>query len=191
FIISCAYFLQLKLYGINKTYFPLILGTISGMIIHVTLDMFYLDGVTLFWPLGERITIIPFTYNDLSPLYNSLLAKIIGTIDGHFELIFYYTLSHLANKYNTNKQLLVKWRSKQIILHDWPKRLRLFSLYLFMQMIFFLILAILSTSWPFLDRDAFIIILYIPLIPLFFLSSAIPLIMQETIAHIKVENNKR
>ncbi|MFX0185322.1 MAG: metal-dependent hydrolase, partial [Candidatus Hodarchaeota archaeon] len=26
FIISCAYFLQLKLYGINKTYFPLILG---------------------------------------------------------------------------------------------------------------------------------------------------------------------
>jgi membrane-bound metal-dependent hydrolase YbcI (DUF457 family) len=194
FILSFAYFVQLKWLGVRKTYFPLIIGVISGMVLHVTLDMFYFDGVTLFWPLQpieERITIIPFTYNDLSPLYNSLSAKIIGTIDSHFELFFYFSLSYLATKYNTNQELLIKWRSRQLILKDWPKKLKLFSYYLVVQMFFFLILAIISISWLFLGRDLFIIILYIPLIPVLLLSGIIPLLMQETISHIKIKNKNK
>ncbi|MFX0151974.1 MAG: hypothetical protein ACFFAJ_14385, partial [Candidatus Hodarchaeota archaeon] len=111
--------------------------------------------------------------------------------DGHFELLFFLFLSYLANKYNTDQQLLIRWRSKQFILNDWPKKLRLFSFYLVFQMIFFLLLAFLSISWPFLDRDTFIIILYIPLLPVFLLSGFIPIIMKETVVHINLEIIKK
>jgi membrane-bound metal-dependent hydrolase YbcI (DUF457 family) len=193
-ILGMAFLLQFKWPKARTTYFPLVLGIISGMILHISLDMFYWDGVSILWPLqpfGERITIITFTYKDLSPLYNSLSSKLIAIVDGHFELLFFLFLSYLANKYNTNQQLFIRWRSKQFTLNDWPKKLRLISFYLVLQMIFFLLLAFLSISWLFLDRDTFIIILYIPLLPVFLLSGLIPIIMQETIAHINIETNRK
>ncbi|MFX0149672.1 MAG: metal-dependent hydrolase, partial [Candidatus Hodarchaeota archaeon] len=107
-ILSTAFLLQFKCPKARTTYVPLIIGIISGMILHISLDMFYWDGVSLLWPLqlfGERITIIPFTYRDLSPLYNSLSSKLIAVVDGHFELLFFLFLSYLANKYNTDQQL--------------------------------------------------------------------------------------
>ena len=173
----------------HAIYFPFILGLIAGMLIHVVLDMFYFDGVTLFWPFqpfGDRTRIIPFTYEDLSPAFNTLVAKIIGTLDGHFELIYYLIFVYLANKYQTNQEIKLG-TSRKIIIYNWPQKLKLFSYFLIIQMIFFLGLAFLSISWPILDRDTFIILLYIPLTPVYLLSGFLPLLMRETILNLGKE----
>ncbi len=176
----------------HAIYFPFILGLIIGMLIHVALDMFYFDGVTLFWPLqpfGDRTRIIPFTYEDLSPAFNSLVAKIIGTLDGHFELIYYLVFVYLANKYQTNQEMKLGYDSMKINIHNWPKKLKWLSYFLIIQMIFFLGLAFLSISWPILDRDTFIILLYIPLTPVYLLSGFLPLLMRETILNLGKERS--
>jgi membrane-bound metal-dependent hydrolase YbcI (DUF457 family) len=170
----------------NSTLF--LLGLISGMAIHSVLDLFYLDGVSLLWPLqsfGERIKILPFTYEDFSPALNSLLSKVILTLDGHFELVFYLVFIHFANKYNTDQELSFNLATKKIKISNWPDKLRLISVLLVVNLILFLSLAFLSISWSFLGRDAFVILLYIPLTPIYLLSGVLPLLMKNTIAHLK------
>jgi hypothetical protein len=149
--------------------------------------MFYFDGVTLFWPfqtMVERITIIPFTYRDLSPASNSLAAKIIGTLDGHFEIVFYLVFAVIAGKLQTDTVLNFHWKKKEIKIDNWPRKLQFFSYFLILQLLFFLILAFLSIEWIPLDRDMFIILLYIPLIPLYILTGILPLLMRKTIISI-------
>lgn len=172
----------------NSTLF--LLGLISGMAIHSVLDLFYLDGVSLLWPLqpfGERITILPFTYEDFSPILNSLMTKVILTLDGHFELIFYLVFAYFANKYNTDQSFSFSWRSKKIVVKNWPDKLKFISILLIISLILFLSLAFLSISWPFpfLGRDAFVFLLYIPLTPVYLLSGILPLLMKDTIVHLK------
>lgn len=177
----------------KSIYFPFTLGLITGMLIHVVLDMFYFEGVTLFWPLqafGERTRIIPFTYENLSPAYNSLEAKVIGTLDGHFELVFFIVFVYLANKYQTDQRLKVGYLSKNLIIDEWPKKLKWFCYLLVVELIFFLGLALVSISLPFLDRDTFIILLYIPLTPVYLLSGLLPLLMRETVVHLGEESIK-
>ena len=173
-------------------YFPFILGLVGGMLIHITLDLFYFDGVTLFWPLqplDARIIILPFTYNDLSPMYNSLLAKILGTLDGHAELVLYIVFAQLANRYQTDQEINFGWASRRFKITNWPKKLTWFSYFLIIEMIFFLGLAIFSISWPNLNRDVFFILLYIPLTPVYLFSGILPLLMRETIAHLGTKND--
>lgn len=177
----------------KSSYFPFILGLIIGMLIHVALDMFYFEGVTLFWPLqafGERVRLIQFTYKDLTPAFNSLEAKVIGTLDGHFELIFYLVFVFLANKYQTDQRLTIGYRSKNLLIDEWPKKLKIFSYFLIVELIFFLGLALVSISLPFLDLDTFIILLYIPLTPVYLLSGFLPLLMRETVVHLGEESIK-
>lgn len=190
-ILLITYLANLRYESVHLVYFPFILGFLAGMLMHMILDMFYFDGITLFWPLqplGERITILPFTYNDFSPDYNSLQAKIIGTIDGHAELVFYLVFAHLANKYQTNQEIKLEWASRKIEINNWPKKLTWVSLFLIFEMFFFLILALFSISWPSLNRDVFFILLYIPLTPVYLLSGLLPWIMRETIVHLGTEN---
>ncbi len=187
FLIVFVYIIQLFSEKSKLIYFPFIIGLIGGMLIHVVLDMFYFDGVTLFFPfqsMGDRITIIPFTYRDLSPVYNSLSAKIIGTLDGHFEIVFYLVFSSLAVKLKTDTTLSFNWKTKKIKINQWPRKLQYFSYFLIVQLLFFLILAFLSIEWIPLDRDMFIILLYIPLIPLYILTGILPLLMRNTIYSI-------
>lgn len=168
----------------TRSLFPFIIGYVLGVFLHIILDLFYFDGVTLLWPLqpfGERTRIIPFTYEDLSPAYNFLAAKIIGIFDGHFEFIFYLVFVHLSQKYHTNQELAVSWDTRKIILHNWPIKLKWFSFYIIGQMIFFIGLAFFSIPWAALDRDNFIILLHIPLIPIILLSGILPLLMRDTI----------
>ncbi|MFX1284108.1 MAG: metal-dependent hydrolase [Promethearchaeota archaeon] len=186
-----GYIANLRFESAHTTYFSFIIGLIAGMVIHISLDMFYFDGVTLFWPfqpIGERTKLIPFTYEDLSPAYNSLEAKIIGTLDGHFELIYYLAFVYLANKYQTNQELNIGYSSRNMIIHDWPKKLKVISFFLMIETVFFLGLAFISIFWPFLDRDNFIILLYVPLTPVYLLSGLLPFLMRETIAHLGKES---
>lgn len=185
-ILVVGYLANLKFVSANTIYFPFTKGLAIGMVLHVILDLFYFDGVTLFWPfqpLGERIVVLPFTYEDLSPAFNSLTSKIIGTLDGHFELVFYLMLAHLANKYQTNQELELGWG--KIKVQNWPNKLKWFSYFLIIEMIFFLLFAFLSISWPLIDRNTFFIILYIPLTPIYLLSGLLPFLMRETIVHIE------
>jgi hypothetical protein len=165
---------------------------VGGMFLHVALDMFYFDGITLFWPfqpLDDRIIILPFTYNDLPPDYNSLLAKIIGTLDGYAEFVLYIVFAHLANSYQTNQELNFDWGFKRLKITNWPTKLSWFSYFLIIEMLFFLSLALFSISWPTLDRDLFFILLYIPLTPVYLLSGILPLIMRDTIVHLGSEKS--
>ncbi|UCE12312.1 MAG: metal-dependent hydrolase [Candidatus Heimdallarchaeota archaeon] len=185
-ILVVAYFASLWFVSAKTIYFPLTIGLVIGMVLHVFLDLFYFDGVTLFWPfqhLDERIIVLPFTYEDLSPDFNFLTSKIIGTLDGHFELIFYLMFVRLANKYQTNQELeLVGGKIK---VHNWPNKLKWFSYFLIVEMIFFLLFAFLSISWPSIDRNTFFIILYIPLTPIYLFSGLLPFLMRETIIQIE------
>ncbi|UCG02866.1 MAG: metal-dependent hydrolase [Candidatus Heimdallarchaeota archaeon] len=184
---------NLKYESVSSIYFPFILGFVVGVLLHITLDLIYFDGVTLFWPLqplDDRIYILPFTYNDLSPNYNSLSAKIIGTIDGHAELLFYIVFAYLANRYHTNQEITLGWSSRRFKIYNWPKKLTWFSIFLIFEMLFFLGLAIFSITWPSLDRDAFFILLYIPLTPVYLLSGLLPLIMRETIFHLGTDKGQ-
>lgn len=168
-------------------YYPFIVGLTAGMFIHVALDMVYFDGVTLLWPfqpLGERTIILSFTYEDLSPIYNSLLAKIIGTLDGHFELVYFLVFAHFASKHKVDQTIELKLGSKNFIIYSWPQKLKQISYFLIVEMIFFISLALLTINIPSIDRDSFIILLYIPLTPVYLLSGLLPLLMRETILNV-------
>jgi len=191
-ILFISFLANLRYESARKIYFPFILGIVGGMLIHITLDLFYFDGVTLFWPLqplDDRIIILSFTYNDLSPDYNSLLAKILGTLDGHAELILYIVFAQLANRYQTDQEINFGWASRRFKITNWPKKLTWFSYFLIIEMIFFLGLAIFSISWPNLNRNVFFIFLYIPLTPVYLLTGILPLIMRETIVHLGTKND--
>ncbi|MFW9903959.1 MAG: metal-dependent hydrolase [Candidatus Thorarchaeota archaeon] len=191
-ILFFSYLAKLRFESVRLTYFPLIIGLVGGMLLHITLDMFYFDGITLFWPLqplGDRIIILQFTYNDLPTNYNSLLVKIIGTLDGHAEFVFYLVFAYLANKYQTNQELNLGWGLKRLKITNWPKKLTWFSYFLIFEMFFFLGLAFFSISWSILDRDLFFILLYIPLTPVYFFSGLLPLLMRETIVHLGLKND--
>ncbi len=191
-IIVIGIFASLSSESARIMFFPFIIGLTVGMVIHVALDLFYFDGVTLFWPFqpfGDRTKIIPFTYEDLSPAHNSLAAKIIGTVDGHFELIYYLVFVYLANKYHTNQKIEIKLQTRRITINNWTRYLRLFSYFLVFSMIFFLCLAFLSIDWSIIDRDTFFILLYIPLTPVYLLSGLLPLIMRETIVSLGKKSN--
>ena len=169
-------------------YSPFLFGVVVGMLLHIGLDLFYFDGVTLLWPfqpIGERITIIPFSYNDLSPAFNSLASKILATLDGYFELVFYLVFVLLANRYQTDQELNFHWKSKDIKITKWPMKLKYFSYFLVFQLIFFILLAFISIPWTFLDRNTFIIFLYILLAPLYVISGFLPLFMRQTIYSLR------
>jgi len=190
-VLTIGYLVNLWFERAQTIYFPFIIGLIVGMVIHITLDMFYFDGGTLFWPfqpIGERTKIILFTYENLSPAFNSLEAKIIGTLDGHFELIYYFVFAYLADKYQKDQEMKIGFGSKKRIIHNWPKKLRMVSFFLIIEAVFFLSLAFVSISWPILDRDNFIILLYVPLTPVYLLSGLLPFLMRETIVHLGNES---
>ena len=131
---------------------------------------------------------VEFTYDDLSPAFNSLTAKIIGTLDGYFELVFYLVFVFLANRYQTDQELNFHWKSKDIKITKWPKKLQYFSYFLVLQLIFFIILAFISIPWTFLDRNTFIIFLYIFLAPLYIITGFLPLFMRQTIYSLRTWN---
>ena len=166
---------------------PFIIGLVTGMFLHAILDLFYLGGVALFWPLQpleERVTLFEYTYNDLSPAYNDFLAKIIATLDGGFESIYYLIFVFLATRYHTDNEFYFSFKGKSFHMNNWLSKLRLFAFGLIGVTIFFLILAFISISWPFIDRSMFIILLYIPLIPVYLLTGFLPLIMRKTVEEI-------
>lgn len=168
----------------NNDYFQFLFGLVAGMLLHVILDMFYFSGVTLFWPIQpitEKTIIIPYTFDDLSPAYNSLAAKIIGTIDGYFEIVFYLVFIFLAKKLHTDNTLVLSLRNRKFIINNWLKKLNFFTFFLILQFIFFLVLAIISIQLIPFDRNTFIVLLYIPLTPVFILSGILPLLMRKTV----------
>ncbi len=168
----------------RRTISYFLFGFIGGMFLHALLDLFYLDGVTLFWPfqlIGDRTTILSFTFDDLNPAYNDLLVKIIATLDGGFEAIYYFVFAYLASEYDTNQSLRFDYFGKTLIISEWVKKLKRFAWWLIIICVCFLCLAILSINWSTLSRDNFIILLYIPLLPVYVFSGILPLLMRETI----------
>jgi membrane-bound metal-dependent hydrolase YbcI (DUF457 family) len=160
------------------------LALVAGMAIHATLDLFYLDGVALLWPLQsmeDRFILLDYTFDELSPLYNDLLAKVISVLDGGFEAIYYFTFIYLASKLNTDKNIEFSFGAVNYNITNWTKKLRNFALGLIGVTIVFLAIALISINIPSLDRDAFIMLLYIPLAPVYFLTGLLPLIMHKTV----------
>ena len=167
--------------------YPFVLGLVIGMLLHVTMDLFYLDGVSLYWPLttmDDRFTLVETTFNDLSPAHNHLLTKVIATLDGGFESIYFLIFTFLATRYHTDNELNFSINEKSLSIRNWPSKLKLFALILIGITIFFIFLAFSSISWPEIDRDAFIILLYIPLTPVYLLSSVLPILMRKTVEEV-------
>jgi len=183
-ILFCGYFISLIWKQNFPNLLPFIFGLTTGMLLHAILDLFYLGGVSLLWPLlpmDERIILFDFTFEDLSPALNDLLSKVIATLDGGFEVIYFLVFVHLARKFNTDSELVLKFRSKIFTVTDWPKKLSWFAYSLIGVTIIFLVIAFLSISWPFMDLDTFVIILYIPLSVVYLLTGFLPLLMRNTV----------
>ena len=157
------------------------------MLLHSLLDFFYLGGVALFWPLqpmNERIILIPYTFEDLSPAFNDLLAKIIATLDVGFEAIYFLVFVYLARKLNTDNELVLTIRSNRVTVNNWHKKLTWFAYSLIGLTVVFLAIAFLSISWPFMGLDAFVIILYIPLSVVYMVTGFLPLLMRNTVENL-------
>ncbi|MFW9853656.1 MAG: metal-dependent hydrolase [Candidatus Thorarchaeota archaeon] len=160
----------------------MILGVGFGMFLHVLLDFLYLEGISWFWPFqawGDRTYVVPFTYMDLDPL----LAKILLTLDGYFEFIFYLVMAGFAKRTNTCHELSISW-PKELIIRDWPNKLQRLALGLFFLMIIFLGFAVYSHTWPDMTVETYTIVLYFPLLPVYFISGLLPYLMRETIQNI-------
>lgn len=177
----------LKVYPNNKllNYSIFFLGLTCGIFLHTLLDFFYFDGVSLLWPFqdfGERLYIFNFTYENFPTSYNSLIAKLIGTFDGGFESIYFFLMANIAIKLQTDKEKIISLFSWSFKMNNWPKVLKQISYLTAIITLIFIILAFLSINWTFLDRDSFIILLYIPFTPIYLLSGLLPLLLTETIS---------
>ncbi|MHA2112522.1 MAG: metal-dependent hydrolase [Candidatus Hodarchaeales archaeon] len=183
-ILSCGYSISFIWKQRFPNLIPFIVGLTTGMLLHVVLDFFYLGGVAIFWPLqpmNERIILIPYTFEDLSPASNDLLAKVIATLDGGFEAIYFLVFVYLARKFNTDSELVLTVRSNSFIVKDWYKKLTWFAYSLIGITFAFLVLSFLSISWTFMSLDTFVILLYIPLSVVYLLSGFLPLLMRNTV----------
>ncbi|MHA1973989.1 MAG: metal-dependent hydrolase [Candidatus Hodarchaeales archaeon] len=158
-------------------------GLVTGMFLHSIADLFYLDGVSLFYPLqpfGERVYLTNFTFEDLPIDFNFLAAKIIGTLDAGFEGIFFLVFAHYALKLQVDETKRFAILNKEFIVYEWPKKLKKIGYLTLAIALVFLIFAFISIPLDFIDRDAFIIILYLPFTPIYFLSGILPLVMKNT-----------
>jgi len=177
----------LKVYPNNRllNHSIFIVGLTCGIFLHTLIDFFYFDGVSLLWPFqdfGERLYFFDFTYEDFPTAYNSLIAKLIGTFDGGFESIYFFIMANIAIKLQTDKEKKIHIFSKSFEINSWPKLLKQISYLTAITTVIFIILAFLSINWTFLDRDSFIILLYIPFTPIYLLSGLLPLFLTETIS---------
>ncbi|MFX1512219.1 MAG: metal-dependent hydrolase [Promethearchaeota archaeon] len=112
-------------------------GLFSAMTIHAILDLFYLTGVYLFYPLGDRILILPFDVMKTS----ESLQKIIAGLDMFlFDGIFYYYLYLALRKQNPS---------------HWINRLKFLSVLTFILAAVFFLLALTSIT-----IDVYLAILY-------------------------------
>ncbi len=166
---------------------PFILGLVAGMAIHALMDLFYLDGVAILWPLqamNDRLVILDYTFAELTPVYNNLLAKVISTLDGGFETFYYLTFIFLANRFNTDQEIRFEMFSKKYEIKNWIGKLQSFSILLVGIIVIFLSLAFLSISVFPIDLEIFIMLLYIPLAPVYLLTGLLPLIMRKTVQEV-------
>ena len=85
-------------------------------------------------------------------------------------------------KLHTDTEKKISLFSKSLKIENWPKILKHISYITAFFTLVFVILAILSINWAFLDRDTFIILLYIPFTPIYLLSGILPLFLTETIS---------
>lgn len=158
-------------------------GSIIGLVLHITLDFFYLDGVSIFWPfIQERIKILPITINDFPESLNFLTAKIIATIDGEIDFLFYLAMVKYAK--NSDNSLNFDFHLFNLRIDRWKEKLTWYSYLLIVEMIFFIILAFLSIPIVFMDLEVFIILLYAPMIPTILLSCLLPLILKSQLLFI-------
>jgi len=160
---------------------------IAGMTVHAVMDLFYLDGVAILWPLqamNDRLVILDYTFAELNPVYNNLLAKVISTLDGGFEAIYYFVFVFLANRFNTDQEVQVKVFSKRYEIKDWPRKLKTFAFLALGVTIIFLTTALLSISILPINLETFIMLLYIPLAPVYLLTGTLPLIMHKTVEEV-------
>ncbi|PWI48522.1 hypothetical protein CEE45_06460 [Candidatus Heimdallarchaeota archaeon B3_Heim] len=167
--------------------FPFILGFVGGMAIHAVMDLFYLDGVAILWPIqamNDRLVILDYTFAELTPVYNNLLAKVISTLDGGFEAIYYFVFIFLANRFNTDRDISVELFSKRYEVQNWIPKLKTISFVVLGVTTIFLSMAFLSISILPLDLELFIMLLYIPLAPVYLLSGTLPLIMRKTVEKV-------
>ncbi|MHA1330216.1 MAG: metal-dependent hydrolase [Candidatus Hodarchaeales archaeon] len=158
-------------------------GLVVGMFLHSVADLFYLDGVSLFWPIqpfGDRLYLFDFTFEDLPKAFNSLAAKVIGTIDAGFESVYFLVFAHYALRHHVDENKSFKIRNNELIIHEWPNKLKKIAYLTLTIALVFLIFAFLSVPLDLVDRDTFIILLYIPFTPVYFLSGILPLLMKNT-----------
>jgi membrane-bound metal-dependent hydrolase YbcI (DUF457 family) len=188
-ILFCGYCISIIWKQRFPTFFHFFIGLTAGMLLHSLLDLFYLGGVALLWPLqpmNERIIIIDYTYENLSPALNDLLAKVIATLDGGFESIYFLVFVYLGRKFDTDNEIEIGFGSKILTVSDWHKKLSWFAYSLVGVTCLFLAIAFLSISWPFLGLDLFVILLNIPLSVVYLLTGFLPLLMRNTIEKIAI-----
>ncbi len=166
-----------------------ILGFVFGMAVHAVMDLFYLDGVAILWPLqamNDRFVILDYTFAELTPVYNNLLAKVISTLDGGFEAVYYFVFIFLANRFNTDQEVSIKVFSLQYEIKNWISKLRTISFLVLGVTIVFLTIAMISISIVPISLETFIVLLYIPLAPIYLLTGTLPLIMRKTVQEVSL-----
>lgn len=154
----------------NLNYPKLLLGTATGMMIHVCIDFFYLDGVSFLAPLyWERITIIDFSYEHIT-LFSQ---KILAAADFQFEAFFWMILWYLATKKECCNHFRLCIAGKRIEIKNVRDKLLWLSIAEAVLMLGFLLFAYTPIT-----RNSFIILLYIPGVFILLVSAFSPLVFR-------------
>lgn len=147
-----------------------VVGTSLGVAFHSIFDLLYIDGVALFWPFQGKIYVTPVVYSDLSDFGQ----KIFGVIDFGFEGAWWGFMAYLAKQKETADSILLPLTGRKI--NNFRRKLQFLAGGELALMLGFFFLAFLP-----LNLVTFIILLYIPGLPILAFSCFLPFLMQDTI----------
>ncbi|MFW9991120.1 MAG: metal-dependent hydrolase [Candidatus Odinarchaeota archaeon] len=151
----------------------LLIGTGSGMFIHVLMDFLYLDGVSALAPLSwDRIHVIDLSFDD----FTIASQKKLAAADFQFEALFWLVLWYLAGKKTTDDSLKIKLLGRDLEITDLRNKVAWLSVTEALLMFGFLLFAFTPVG-----RNDFIIYMYIPGVLALFLTFTLPLIFRESL----------
>ena len=143
-------------------------GIVFGGTTHSILDLFYVDGVAIFWPLVlQKISPFGLSYTNLSPM----IQKLYGVADLAFESLWWAFLAILVNWKGVDRTLQIGFLKVQ---HS-PLILFIAACIEGSLMVIFFFLAFFIP-----DRDLFFVLLYIPGFVILFISMVLPFLLRRT-----------
>jgi membrane-bound metal-dependent hydrolase YbcI (DUF457 family) len=172
FLFNIGIILYLSKVDFRELSFIIIAFTV-GITTHVALDFFYLDGVSVLWPLDpNRIFLFP----DLPKITEMTdnFQKLFAASDSAFDGIYYIILGYILDrKFPENS---IEFFNKKI--SNIGIKLQIFGLVTFL---FFMAYGIFGFISEILPRNEFVVILYIPGMFILFITIFSPILLKKYI----------